>query len=345
MQTNVHPSNIGSVNGPAAFRLLPGLPVLPARPGPPADLAFMAHAGRQNAPWISARPFPNEARQIVEYDIPVARLQSDCGLGWSEPSAKADSYTILVDLDGCADHAAMRDNRPCLVSARCAGEIALYDRRHQWSFDHHDAHRCVVFHVPYRTFEKIAGNFDLRWSAETPGLLNGGMADETMRRLALAIWPIFDNPHGGSKSLAGHLAASAVFHVAARYGLPARAVQRSERLAPRREFRIKELIRTRLHERLTLADLAAAAGLSRSHFARAFAGSVGCSPHQWLLRQRIDHAKHLASTTDQALSEIALACGFADQSHMTRVFSRMEKISPAAWKRSFVPVQVMRRTA
>jgi AraC-like DNA-binding protein len=58
------------------------------------------------------------------------------------------------------------------------------------------------------------------------------------------------------------------------------------------------------------------------------------SPHQWLLKCRVDLAKDLLSNRKLLLSDIALACGFADQSHFTRVFARMTGASPGAWRRN-----------
>jgi AraC family transcriptional regulator len=83
-----------------------------------------------------------------------------------------------------------------------------------------------------------------------------------------------------------------------------------------------------------LPELASACRLSPSHFSKAFRHTVGCPPHQWLLTQRVERAKHLILNTSQSLSEIALTTGFADQSHLTRVFSQRVKASPAAWRRS-----------
>jgi AraC-like DNA-binding protein len=57
------------------------------------------------------------------------------------------------------------------------------------------------------------------------------------------------------------------------------------------------------------------------------------APHQWLLRQRIEKAKDLLAQGTQPLSTMASACGFADQSHFTRVFTRVVGLTPAEWRR------------
>jgi len=105
-------------------------------------------------------------------------------------------------------------------------------------------------------------------------------------------------------------------------------------LAPWQERRAKEMLAADMSGCLTLPDLASACRLSCSHFSQAFRQTVGCPPHQWLMTQRVERAKNLMLNTDQALSEIALVTGFADQSHFTRVFSQRVGKSPAAWRRA-----------
>jgi AraC family transcriptional regulator len=59
---------------------------------------------------------------------------------------------------------------------------------------------------------------------------------------------------------------------------------------------------------------------------------MGMPPHRFLLGKRVGRAMELLVHTDQSLGEIAAACGFADQSHLTRVFSRTVGVSPGRWR-------------
>lgn len=88
-----------------------------------------------------------------------------------------------------------------------------------------------------------------------------------------------------------------------------------------------------LAERISTQDLATIARLSASHFARAFKASIGCTPHRFILQQRIERAKELMVGSSETLCQIALICGLADQSHLTRTFRAHEGCSPAAWRR------------
>lgn len=80
-------------------------------------------------------------------------------------------------------------------------------------------------------------------------------------------------------------------------------------------------------------DLADLVGLSRSYFARLFKGAFGEGPRAFVIRRRVELSKALMLQTSQPLCEIALAAGFADQSHMTRQFHQIVGKTPSAWRR------------
>ncbi len=99
------------------------------------------------------------------------------------------------------------------------------------------------------------------------------------------------------------------------------------------ERRAKELIAARLAGKLSVVEIADACGLSVNHFSRAFKQSTGLSPLQWLIERRIERAQALMTDVERPLSEIAIACGFADQSHFTRAFKAVVGRSPGALRR------------
>jgi AraC-like DNA-binding protein len=101
---------------------------------------------------------------------------------------------------------------------------------------------------------------------------------------------------------------------------------------------------TRVRERLAdapleapaLDELAALAGLGKFQLLRRFRQQFGATPHDWLLQRRADRARALIRE-GSALGEAAAACGFADQSHMTRVFVRRFGFTPGAWQQALSP--------
>ncbi|NGM24176.1 helix-turn-helix transcriptional regulator [Roseomonas stagni] len=104
-------------------------------------------------------------------------------------------------------------------------------------------------------------------------------------------------------------------------------------LAPWQQRRVRELVAVSLHETLRVEDLASAVRLSTSYFTRAFKASFGETPHGYLLRMRVEQAQRMMLEGSEPLAQIALACGLADQAHMSRVFRQATGSSPSAWRR------------
>lgn len=100
----------------------------------------------------------------------------------------------------------------------------------------------------------------------------------------------------------------------------------------RQERIVRDYVHEHLHERISLEDLAASVSLSRFHFARRFRQSTGTSPHEFVLRQRVERARTMLLRTDRPLRDIALSCGFADQSHLTRVFRKQTGTTPGRFR-------------
>ena len=98
--------------------------------------------------------------------------------------------------------------------------------------------------------------------------------------------------------------------------------------------RVKLYIDEHLAERIRCRELADLAKLSCGHFSRGFVVSLGQSPHSYILRRRMEHAKLLMQTTSLSLGQIAVQCGMADQSHFCRTFLRIVGSRPSLWGRS-----------
>ena len=87
---------------------------------------------------------------------------------------------------------------------------------------------------------------------------------------------------------------------------------------------------------LSLTELSSVAGLTPSHFVRAFSRHYGMTPHAYLLDQRIRHARTLLRQ-GQPLAEVALASGFADQAHFQRQFKRRVAATPGQYRAQLAP--------
>ncbi|TGE02421.1 helix-turn-helix transcriptional regulator [Methylobacterium nonmethylotrophicum] len=162
--------------------------------------------------------------------------------------------------------------------------------------------------------------------------------DPVALSLVKLLLPAIERPDPARAVFVDHLVLAFLAHVAHRYGqVPTRVSPRRGGLAPWQERRAKEVMRARLASSMTITEVSRACGLSPSYFAAAFRRSTGRSPHQYLSALRIDEARTLMMTTGLPLADIALSCGFHDQSYFTRVFSRAVGTSPGQWRRLHAP--------
>jgi AraC family transcriptional regulator len=96
--------------------------------------------------------------------------------------------------------------------------------------------------------------------------------------------------------------------------------------------RIKELVHAKMEDDLSLDEMAQSVGLSTAHFARMFRKSTGETPHQFVLRQRLERAKAMLRAPDARVLDVAVACGFKTQQHFAQVFRDVWGVSPTAYR-------------
>jgi AraC family transcriptional regulator len=104
-------------------------------------------------------------------------------------------------------------------------------------------------------------------------------------------------------------------------------------LAPWQKRKVDRYLKENLERPLHLSDLAGQVVLSVSHFCRAFKEAFGDTPHAYIVRLRVQLAQELMLTTEDSLSQIALACGLSDQAHLSKLFRRVVGEPPNAWRR------------
>jgi AraC family transcriptional regulator len=100
--------------------------------------------------------------------------------------------------------------------------------------------------------------------------------------------------------------------------------------------RIKELVYAKLEDDLSLDEMAQSVGLSTAHFARMFRKSTGETPHQFVLRQRLERAKTMLRAPDARVLDVAVACGFKTQQHFAQAFRDVWGVSPTEYRQDLV---------
>jgi AraC family transcriptional regulator len=211
------------------------------------------------------------------------------------------------------------------------GDIYIRDFDSDYHADMDGNFDFFLIELP-QTFLQDSGRLDDHPCKQLARIL--ATEDQVLRHLALALLPALSQPETFDALLVEQLSSVIGAHLLHRHrddGLPMSEAR--YRLPPRHLRRAQELLMEGGDQMASIARIAETLHMSRNSFLRAFRESVGATPYQWLLSQRIDHARRLLSGTDLPLVEIALACGFFDQSHFTRTFSRAEGLSPGRWRR------------
>jgi AraC family transcriptional regulator len=203
--------------------------------------------------------------------------------------------------------------------------------------------RQILFKTPFHTIRSCVPLPALQEFAEEAGgsrqvflrpPSSSGSDDPIIRHLFLSLHPILEQPENGCSLFVDHIALALQAHLLRTYASAVIAGQSVRGgLAPWQERRAKEVMNGSLDKDISIAQLASECGLSSSHFARAFRQATGRPPHRWLLERRLEATQDLLLNSQMSLQEIANACGFSDQSHLSRAFRRMVGTSPGAWRR------------
>lgn len=228
----------------------------------------------------------------------------------------------------------IQDGEAHLLGPRRAGHSNLSDLRPRlyWQADH--ALDLLTFVVPRQALERWAADAGLRSFAGLHYRPSQRLIDGVVVGFGLALLPFLDRPDTAPRLFVDQVLQTVCAYLARNFATWQQPLPHKGGLAPWQERRAKEMMVAHLDNRLSLEALAIECRLSVSHFTKAFQKTLGQSPHQWLLEQRVEQARTLLMTSCLTLSEIAIACGFSDQSHFSRVFAKRVGASPGAWRRA-----------
>ena len=258
-------------------------------------------------------------------------------LGITEP-VQDEAFLIALQLKACPDFDLYEDGRLIRPQEFNAGVVAIFDLRTKLATDLRDSFHAIDLYLPRKALDALAEDVNSPRIDELRHRPGTALRDPVARDLLLSVRPALAARGEGTSALfVDHVAMALALHVAHEYGgmrrLPSAAS--TGRLAPWQERRAKELLSANLSGNIALSDLAGACELSIRHFTRAFRKSTGMAPHAWLLHHKIEKAKGLLITSHRVLADVALECGFADQSHFARTFLRAVGMSPGAWRRIY----------
>jgi AraC-like DNA-binding protein len=264
----------------------------------PVEAAIARKFRLDRAPTLLAQPVPGAP-------ITFSRLRCDDGAcrGPTLAAPPEEAYSFAVALMPIPVGEIWIDGRHSRLPAAPAGSTSVYDLSTSPVASLTPSYDFLRVHLP-------------------------------LAAMAQALLPMIEAPALGSTLFLDAVALAFYAYVLRRYGdLEPDAERGRSGLAPWQLRRAYAFMEARLDGDTSIAELAQECRLSASHFARAFRQATGLPPHRWLLRRRVERAKELLSDGALPLAQVALACGFVDQSHLNRVFTRTEGHSPGRWRR------------
>ena len=287
----------------------------------------VAHSlGLQDVPLI-------RTQLLRRSQVGITRLSiGDNQLGMTPQIPPEDTFIVAMYLTEVPHHELWSHGRPVISRGYAPNSMRIVNLSDEYSANITCPHETLAFYVPrvaLNDFAEESGSPRVSHFVCQPGII-----DPVMVHLGSVLLPAFQRPNEASSLFIEHVTIAMLTHLCGSYGGARQATPFSKGGMTRLQAtRAKEFLAAHCADDLSLVDVARACGLSRGHFTRAFRVATGLTPHQWLQRYRIDKAKDQLLNRALSIADIAIACGFADQSHLTRVFSRLVGDSPAAWRR------------
>jgi AraC-like DNA-binding protein len=286
--------------------------------------------GADEAPAIVSRLLHHAAFAATEViaDHPTGQLSN------SIPAD--DAYMISLNLGAVRNKIYWEEGREVVRCVHRTGETAISDLGRDPRLIMNSPVHNLMLYLPRATLSALAEQANLPRVENLRFAPGPGVPDDVLRALGLSLLPALRAPEQSNRLFTDHVAMALASHIAYAYG--GQSLTRPIRggLASWQEKRAKEMILDDLSGSTPMGAIAAACGLSASHFARSFRKTTGFAPHTWLLRARVRRAMTLLQHRDAAMGDVAAASGFANQSHFARVFKRQIGMSPSSWQRQSI---------
>jgi AraC family transcriptional regulator len=159
--------------------------------------------------------------------------------------------------------------------------------------------------------------------------------DPVLRSVGLALLAELEMEGPGGRLYAESLANLLAVHLLRHYTAAGAEQRFKGGLSGRRLRLVMAFIEDNFESDLSLAELAQVGGMSTFHFAREFKRTTGTTPHQYLIKFRVERAKALLTESELPLVEVSARAGFSHQSHFTRLFRRLTGTTPLAFRHRF----------
>jgi AraC family transcriptional regulator len=271
-------------------------------------------------------------RALRTADIAVTEIRCDGPRpGMSDPIQREDAFIVFLQLRDFPIHKYWEDGRQAPVCDLRAGESCLYDLKRDPRGLLDKPYHSLAFYLPRAALDAIADDANappIRDLSYDPG---AGVNDVAISGLGRLLLPALSHPDQANPLFVEHVLLALGAHVAQTYG-GMRSMSRPARggLAPWQERRARQLLHANIKSGVALREVARECGVSVGHFSHAFHRTLGVAPYKWRIEQRVALSKEKLRDDGLSLSDVAMECGFSDQSHLTRVFRQAVGVSPGA---------------
>ncbi|WP_052097006.1 helix-turn-helix domain-containing protein [Achromobacter sp. RTa] len=250
-----------------------------------------------------------------------------------QPIPQAHAHSVIFQMQDFASHKLWKDRKLIHAGGHSSATMALTDLTSAYACQHLSDYDNVRLQIRNDVLEELGGEL---YAGKVPGLRQQqGAEDETMRLLVQALLPSLMRREPGDGMFIEHLTLAMVAHLLRRYGqagMRGADGRAAGKLGGPLLAKAAEYVEAHLAQNITLADIAKHCGMSRATFARAFKAAMGMTPFEWVRERRLEHAMGLLRRSDLSLADISAECGFSDQSHFARIFTRNVGLAPRAWR-------------
>ncbi|MEM8775397.1 MAG: AraC family transcriptional regulator [Pseudomonadota bacterium] len=286
-----------------------------------------------NSPDFVNAPFLHESHLVGTLDVAIARIRNNPAGHFPDPPSK--DYTLQVLAAGSGQQTFDIGAGKVTSNARRGawfvvppGQAADITVEHNFGVD--------MFGIPAAVFETA---FEaLNTSAETSvfqsmdGLTNDTLISQMLRKIS----DLANTPSEASVLMVDHLFYALVYRILHVTGKSGKPTPSTAPLPEHQFLAVRDFIQDQLDQQIGLTALAALCDLDVYQFSRAFKSRTGTTPYQFLKDARLHRAEEMLTNSQDSIADIAYACGFSSQSHMTATFTKHLGVTPGAYRRELL---------
>ncbi len=304
-----------------------------------ANEILAAPRGQRDVALVGDRSVAGEEMARVLRTAPFRMALDSSGAGiahWKHDPlhdvVEPMSHHVIMAYNGTVQRMERRSGRSIAIGTFRPGVVIVIPEGSTSRWDIPKPVDVVQLYLPQTTLKRVAD--EAATGSPTELLERTAHPDPVTSRLLLSAADVLE----------GHEALDTLFRqqlmdllatrlLAAHTGSPSAIAPTRGGLSPKTLLRAIERLRSDSDADVSLAALAADAGLSRFHFCRAFKDSTGLSPHAWLRQHRLEQAMNMLRDTDASVVSIAATLGYSSQTAFAAAFRKLTGESPSDWRR------------